>query len=70
MGYYSLVSGPNLMILKSYETLKSTFSYEKCCTKFGVGIREKSSAQIKCLKLDILDTLAFEADLEGQIKSE
>jgi len=56
-------------MLGSYEILRSLFSNEKRFTRFGPTISEKVSAQVRWLKLDILDRLAFEADLEGHMKS-
>jgi len=56
------------MIQESYKKVKSLFSKEKSFTAFGPSIWQKSSAQVKCSKLGRFDRLAFEVDLEGQMK--
>jgi len=64
-----LVSGPNLIILKSCEIFKSLFSNGKSFIGFGTSISEKASAQVRWLKMGRLDTLALDADLRGQMTS-
>jgi len=66
VSHNSLVSGPNLTLLESYESLKSVFSNEKSFIAFGPAFQDKSSAQFRWSKLGKLDRLAFEADLEGK----
>jgi len=69
MSHNSLVSGPNLMILESYESLKSLFANEKMFHCILTSHLSEISAQVRWLKLGILDSLAFKAELEGQMKS-
>ena len=57
------------MKLGSYESLRSLLSNEKSFTGFGPAIGEESFAQVIWSKLGRLDRLAFEVNLEGQMKS-
>jgi len=68
MSHNSLVSGPNVMIWESYESLRSLFSNEKSFTGFTSHLSEIvcTSQIVKTVRFDIL---AFEADLKGQMKS-
>ena len=67
MSHNSLVSGPNLMFLESYESLRSLFSIEIHFIGSGPAILREIVCTSQMVKLDILDRLALEADLEGQI---